>query len=98
MSTGVRLARHEDLLEPLGEAGDRDLVGQPEPAHDPLGDAQLALAAVDEQAAAAGSANFAGRVPGSGGGSSLVGEVRGEPAGQHLFHRRVVVVARHVRP
>ena len=46
---GSDAAGQEDLLEPLGEAGDRDLVGQPERLDHPLGDAELALAAVDEQ-------------------------------------------------
>ena len=49
MSTGADWPGHEDLLESLGEPGHRDLVGQTEPAHDLLGDAELALAAVDEQ-------------------------------------------------
>ena len=45
----VGSAGHVHLLEPLGETGDRDLVGQPERVDDPLGDAELTLAAVDEQ-------------------------------------------------
>ena len=45
----LRAAGHVHLLEALGQRGDRDLVVQPELAHDPLGDTELALAAVDEE-------------------------------------------------
>ena len=69
---------------------------QPELAHDPLGHAELALAAVDdEQLRRVGElARLARRA--RSGGRSLLGEVGRQPAGEDLLHRRVVVVARHV--
>ena len=92
---GLAAARGVHLLEALGQRGDRDLVEEPERAHDPLGDGKLPLAAVDEQ-----QLRRIRELPGTL--TQLVQraialvEIGGQPAGQHLLHRRVVVVAGHV--
>ena len=46
---GIGRSGPVDLLELLGQRGQLDLALEPQLAHDPLGHAELALAAVDEE-------------------------------------------------
>ena len=86
---GLALTRHIDLFEALRERRHRDLVLETELVHDPLRHAELPLASVDEeQLRRIGEPSRTTRR-----GAVALGEVRGEPAGEHLFHRREVVVA-----
>jgi hypothetical protein len=80
-----------DLLEPLGERGDGDLVVQAELLEDLDGHPELALPAVDEQELrrVAELAPLGDRL-------LLVGEVGAEAAGEDLAHGGEVVVARDV--
>ncbi len=98
--TGSPLPGHVDLLEPLGQRGDRDLLGQAELVDHPLGHGELPLAAVDEQQLRWVLEPLR---PGAHALLQLVvewavalAEVRRQSAGEHLLHRRVVVVAGHV--
>ena len=96
-STGSAVPGHVDLLEALGQPGDRDLVAPGRAVARPARPRRAGPCRRRRAAAAAGRRTCRGRRPAR---RRLValGEVRGQPPGQHLLHRRVVVVARHVRP
>ena len=81
------LPRQVHLLEALGEAGDADVL-EPELLEHPHRDAELALAAVDQQQVRRVREPLA-RV------RALVAlaEVVAEPAGEDVLHRREVVLA-----
>ena len=92
MRTGSARPGQVDLLEPLGEARHADVL-EPELLEHAHRDAELALAAVDR---AAGSAGTRTACPAARAFVALV-EVAAEPAGEHLLHRREVVLALLVR-
>ena len=92
---GIGLAGHEDLFEALGQAGDGDLVLQPEGLDHPLGHVELAPAAVDHQQV--GRVGELPRPPRSARQRPVaLGDQGGEAAGEHLLHGGEVVVAGHV--
>ncbi len=82
----IGLSRHVHLFEPLGEAGDRDVL-EPQLLEHAHRHAQLALAAVDQhQVGRVGEALAAARA------FVAVLQVATEAAGEHLLHRREVVL------
>src|SRR5262249_32526052 len=86
----IALTGHVDLLEALGERGNRDLVLEAELVHDALCHSELTLAAVDEQQLR--------RVRKPAGPTHrrtvALGEVCSQPAREHFLHRGEVVVPR----
>ena len=87
MRTGLGVAGQVHLFEPLGEARDADVL-EPELLEHAHRDVELALAAVDQQQVRRVREPLA-RVRTF----VALAQVVAEPAGQHLFHRREVVLA-----
>ena len=87
MRTGSGSPGQVHLLEPLGEAGDADVLEAEllEHAHR---DVELALAAVDQQQVRRVREPLAGVRA-----FVALAQVVAEPAGEHLLHRREVVLA-----
>ena len=84
-------ARHVHLFEPLGQDGDRDLLSSPSSSSTSTATPSWPL----PPSTSSRCGGYANRPPRSATGFVALDEVGGEPAGEHLLHRREVVVARH---
>ena len=81
-------ARHEHLLELLGEGAHRDLLAEPHLVEHRSRHAELSLAAIhDQQLGRVGEAALLGWR------QITLGQVVPQPPAQHLIHGRVVIVA-----